>query len=105
MRSENRFAQKLAVPVPALPLDLFRIAAGVVVFGYLVRLLIEAPDIHAADGFVDHARALEIFPFTWQPLFPTACPLWWSQVLLGSACVSTFAMTIGYRPRLNAAIA
>ena len=99
MRSKNRLAQKLAAPVPALPLDLFRIAAGVVVFGYLVRLLIEAPDIHGADGLVDHARVLEIFPFAWQPLFPAACPLWWSQALLGGACVSALAIAFGYRPR------
>jgi hypothetical protein len=101
----KKLANKLAAPVSALPVDLFRIAAGLVVLGYLIRLFLDAPDFHSPLAIIDHQLGLEIFPFTWQPLSMGQVPLWLFYLLFSLAVLATLSLIVGIKPRISALIA
>ena len=101
----KKLANKLTAPVPALPVDLFRIAAGLVVLGYLIRLFLDAQDFHSPLAIIDHQLGLGIFPFTWQPLSMGQAPLWLFYLLFSLAVLATLSLIAGIRPKLSALIA
>ena len=94
-----QFRQRIAAPVQAIPVDLFRISAALVVFGYLVRLFIEAPLFHTKDGLLDHQIIRDVFWFTSQPLFSETHPLWLTQGWIALAGILTLGIIIGWHPR------
>ncbi|MEM7235202.1 MAG: hypothetical protein AAF517_23690, partial [Planctomycetota bacterium] len=89
----------------ALPVDVFRLAAGALGLAYYVRTILEAGDISHPDGFLDHDYLSDVFWFTRWSLFGTWLPY---PVIQGAhylACLACIGLVVGFRPRLCAGIA
>lgn len=91
--------------VEALPLELFRVAVGLVATAYFARLAWEAGDIVAADGLYDHALSRDIFWFSAQPLFHTWMGAAWVRAVYAVGGLASLALAAGARARLSAAVA
>ncbi len=48
-------------PTQALPLDVFRIAVGVLSFAYFVHTFLETGDFSSPSGLIDHDYSLKMF--------------------------------------------
>ena len=88
----------------ALPLDLFRILAGLLCVGYFLTLLWQARDFSNPDGFLDHVVLRRIFWFTGISLFHPGLGLAFFHVLFGLAGVVSWGIVLGYRIKLCVAI-
>jgi len=86
-------------PFLSPPLDLFRIAVGLLTLAYLVRLYVEAPLWCGPNALLEPGLSLRALPFTWQPFFHPAAPLWTNRALLGGGAVLSVLLTLGWRPR------
>lgn len=95
---------RLCAPVYALPVDLFRILAGLLSCAYFAAAFFEANDISGPHGLVDHRLSLELFPYTkWSLLQGEMPTVLLKAVFLGAVAVSA-SLTAGYRPALSAAV-
>lgn len=103
-RSLQRLRTQLTGSVYAIPIDLFRIASGVLLFFYFFRTFLEARDLSNPNGLIDHRLIFEIFWFTKLGLFQNWMDLWVFQTFFLLACVLSVFLTIGYRVKLSAAI-
>ncbi len=99
-----RLRTLLTSPVDAIPLDLFRIACGVLLFFYFFRTFLEARDLSNPDGIIDHQLIFEIFWFSKLGFFQNWMDLWVFQAVFLFACVLAIFLTIGYRVKLSSAI-
>jgi hypothetical protein len=59
----------------ALPVDLFRVLAGMLLFTYFVSLFRQVPDFSSRDGLIDHALLQKMFWYTRLSLFQAEMPL------------------------------
>ncbi len=101
---DRRWRSRLCAPVHALPIDLFRILAGLLSCAYFASAFIEANDISGPHGLVDHRLSLELFPYTkWSLLQGEMPTVLLKAVFLGAVAVSA-ALAAGYRPALSAAV-
>jgi HTTM domain len=97
----------LTTPVPAERAAALRIAvAAVLLFDILVQYLPNLPAYYGPDGFgapavVDPLLAAPTWRWSVLRLFP---PTWGSQLIAGVWAVAAFALLVGYRPRLAAAV-
>ena len=91
--------------VPALPFDLYRIAAGSLLCAYFVRLLLEFKDYTARDGLLDHGAILKMFWFSGTSLFANWMPEWVMLALLVVGLLACVALTLGFKPRVCALVA
>lgn len=96
--------ESLARPTDALPLDLFRIMVGVLVFAYFLRTLFEARDFSGPDGLIDHQLTRQVFWFTRLGLFQPGMSLAVFQTIFLIACLGSWALILGYRVKLFAAL-
>jgi hypothetical protein len=94
----------LARPTDALPLDLFRVLVGLVAFLYFLQTLLEARDFSGPDGLIDHELSQKIFWFTRIGLFHSGLSLSFFQTLFVIACLCSWAVILGYRVKIFAAI-
>jgi len=94
----------LAEPVDALPLDLFRVMAGVLAFAYFLRTFLEARDFSGPGGLIDHELSLELFWFTRLGLFRTGMSLAMFQAVFLFGCLCSCALIVGYRVKTFAAV-
>ncbi len=94
----------LARPVDALPLDIFRVLAGLVVFIYFVQTFFQAADFSGPDGLIDHELSQEIFWFTRLGLFHPGAGLIFFQMIFLFACLSCWGVILGYHVKLFAAV-
>lgn len=89
--------------VPALSVDGFRVAAGLVVLAYFARHLAEVGLYHGPDGLVPHEVSRQVFPFTVEPLFAlvgrSALAV---RGVYAAACALSVLLVLGVRPRLVA---
>lgn len=93
---------RLSRPVYALPVDLFRILAGLLSCAYFTAAFLEAGDISGPHGLIDHTLSLELFPYTKWSLLQGEIPEGLLKaVFLGAVAVSA-ALVAGYRPTLCA---
>jgi len=100
----QRWRSRLCAPVYALPVDLFRILAGLLSCAYFAAAFFEANDISGPHGLVDHRLSLELFPYTkWSLLQGEMPTILLKAVFLGAVAVSA-SLTAGYRPALCAAV-
>jgi len=90
---------RLASPVPALSVDLFRVLAGLLVLAYFARHLAELGLYHGAESLVPHAASRAAFPFTWQPLFPAIASTSWIAGVYVVALALALGVIAGVRPR------
>ncbi len=90
-------------PVHARPVIWFRRASGVIALLYFVRCLWEASLFSAVDGVVPHALSIEIFWFTWQPLFGASVVPWWNTLVFVGAALLSCRVAMGCRAAAFAA--
>ena len=91
--------------VNALPVQLFRMAVGVLASAYFMRLLSEVRDFSALDGLIDHALVQDVYPETRVSLFQAGTPTWVIAIVLSIALAAAVGIVLGRRTRLCAAIA
>ena len=91
--------------VYSLPVQLFRVAVGLLATGYFIRLLLEVRDFSALDGLIDHSLVQSVYPETRVSLFQAGTPpavIVAAQVIALAAAVG---IVVGFRTRVCAAIA
>ena len=93
----------LAAPVPALPLDIFRALAGVVLLVYFIQVLRQARDFSDPDGLIDHRLCIRLFPPLRFGLFQPGMPGWLFRATYLGACLAAVCVVVGYHPRTAAA--
>jgi hypothetical protein len=89
----------LAAPMYAIPVDIFRILAGAVAFGYFARTLRETDDFSSPDGLIDHRLSHSIFPPTRLSLFQPGIPAWAFRATFALACLASLCVAVGYHAR------
>lgn len=91
-------------PVHALPVDLFRILAGLLSCAYFTAAFVEVNDISGPHGLVDHTLSLKLFPYTeWSLLQGELSPSLLKAVFIAAVLVSGL-LAAGYRSTLCAAV-
>ena len=93
----------LAAPVPALPLDIFRVLAGGVLFFYFLNAYRQAGDFSDPDGLIDHRLCIRLFPPLRLSLFQPAMPGWIFRATYLGACIAAVCVIVGYHPRAASA--
>ena len=94
----------LATPIPALPLDVFRVLAGGVLFVYFLNAFRQAGDFSDPDGLIDHRLCARLFPPLRIGLFQPGMPGWLFRATYLGACVAAVCVVVGYHPRPAAAV-
>ena len=92
----------LAAPIPALPLDVFRVLAGGVLFVYFLNAFRQAGDFSDPDGLIDHRLCARLFPPLRIGLFQPGMPGWVFRATYLGACVAAVCVVVGYHPRAAA---
>jgi hypothetical protein len=94
----------LARSTDALPLDIFRVLVGLLAFIYFLQTFFQARDFSGPDGLIDHELSLKIFWFTRIGLVQPGSSLLLFQTIFLIACLCSWAVILGYRVRIFAAI-
>lgn len=95
--------QTLAAPVHALPLDVFRVFAGAVLFVYFLRTLRQGRDFTDPDGLIDHGLCAKLLPPTRWSLFQPGMPGSVFRLAHVGACAASLCVVAGFHPRASAA--
>ncbi len=98
-RPMERLRRLLLRETYALPVDVFRILAGLLCFAYFVSLSTEVPDFSAPDGLLDHQLLQRVFWYTRVSLFqpPLSASFFYAAFAFG--CVGSLAIAAGHRVR------
>lgn len=104
LHAHRRLRAWLLCDTYALPLDLFRILAGLLCVAYFGTLIVQAEDFSNPDGLLDHALLQQIFWFTRLSLFHPGLTLTALYACFGLAWVGAWSIVLGYRVRLCAAV-
>ncbi|MGQ4807452.1 hypothetical protein NKDENANG_00801 [Candidatus Entotheonellaceae bacterium PAL068K] len=88
----------------AVPLDLFRILAGLLCFTYFGSLLLQVRDFSSPDGLLDHVLLQRIFWFTRLSLFQAGLGGWFFSTVFSLACLGSWGIILGYRIKWCAGI-
>src|ERR1051326_9057939 len=83
----HKLLRRFSAPGDALPLDLFRILGGLVVFVYFLQTLYDAKDFSGPDGLIDHELSQRIFWFTRVGFFHPGPSLRFFQAIFLVACL------------------
>jgi len=94
--------ERLSRPVYALPVDLFRILAGLLGCAYFAAAFLETGDISGPHGLIDHALSLELFPYTQWSLLRGEVPAGLLKLVFLGAILISCVLVTGYRPVLCA---
>jgi hypothetical protein len=92
-------------PVSAFVVDLFRIAAGLMVVVYYLRLFLEFRDYTSEQGFLDHALHRQFFWFSKITLFFPGSPDAYKLGLLALGMAGAVMLTVGWKPKVGAVMA
>jgi hypothetical protein len=92
----------LASPVHALPLDIFRVLAGVLTLAYFARTYVEAPTFSAPDGLIDHQLLRRQLPFTRLSVVPAGASLGLIRLVCASGCVASALLVLGIETQIAA---
>lgn len=96
---------RLARPVSAVAVDLFRILTGVLVLAYYVVLFGEYSTYTSEAGLLDHVLLRELFWFTKLSLFFPGSPEAYKLGLLALGLCGGVLVLLGVRPKLGAVLA
>lgn len=99
-----QLASELNRPVYAIPVDIFRILAGLVSFLYFLRTFFEAHYFSNPQGLIDHDLIQDIFGFTRLGLFQKGMTEVSFQIIFLIACAASLALMLGYRTKLIAGL-
>jgi hypothetical protein len=91
-------------PVPALPLDLFRVLVGVLCASYFVRTYREVADFGDPDGLIDQTFMRRALPFTRLTLLPARTLARTLRLLYVGGCVASTLLALGVETRPMAAL-
>lgn len=91
-------------PTTALPLDIFRVLVGLIVFVYFLQTFLDAGSFSSPDGLIDHELSQSLFWFTRIGLFHPGLGLRFFQTIFLIACLCSLALIVGYRVKLFAGI-
>ena len=94
----------LARETYALPVDFLRVLVGLLSFVYFLRTYLEAGDFSNPDGLIDHALLFDILWFTRLGFFQLGMPLELFEGVFLFACVVSWALVLGIRPKTSAAV-
>lgn len=97
-----RLRQSFAQSTHALPIDIFRIAVGVLSFAYFAHTFVETADFSSPDGLIDHDFSLKLFWFTRLGLFQPGLSTKALQAIFLTASFASWALILGYRVKLFA---
>ena len=97
----QRVWQRLDKPVPAFPVDLFRIGVGLLSAAYFWRLYREVPTISSSDGPIDHKLVRKIFPYTRMGFFPLESSDKFLCAVHLTAVAASFSVAAGVAVRPN----
>ena len=86
----------------ALPIDLFRVLAGLLSGAYFVSLLRQVEDFSSPAGLIDHGLIQHVFCFTRLSLFQPGLGDAFFRAVFALACVGSIAIVVGYRVKLCA---
>lgn len=87
---------------PALPIDIYRTAVGLLALLYFAGLNSEWNTFTAADGYLDHALIQDIFWFTRISLYQPWLPDGLKYLLFLSGWLASVGVFLGWRPRVCA---
>ncbi len=90
-------------PVPALPIDMFRVLVGLLSTVYFVHLGLQTGDISSPDGLIDHTLVRDIFWYTKMGLFRPGITANELRVIFAAAAGASLALAAGWRPKIMAA--
>src|SRR5690348_9938117 len=71
----HRVREAATRPVPALPVDMFRLLAGLLAAVWFAQAFAEAPEFSGPGGLIDHSVSQQLFPYTRISLFQPGMPL------------------------------
>ena len=91
-------------PVPALPIDVFRVLVGLLSTAYFVHLALQTGDISSPDGLIDHSLTRDIFWYTKMGLFQPGISANELRAIFSLAAAASLALAAGWRPKLMAAL-
>ena len=86
----------------ALPLDIFRLAVGFLSIIYFARAIFDAPYFFEQAGLINHELVLDIFWYTWQPLFHPSMPDVLIYLIFILGIILSLCLTIGIKSKLVA---
>ena len=104
-RERSRIARALRRETYALPVQLFRVAVGLLAAAYFIRLILEVGDFSALDGLIDHELVQAVYPETRVSLFQAGTPTAVIVLALVVALVATLGIVLGWRTKPCAAVA
>jgi len=96
----HRTLARLTLPVDALPIDVFRVIVGGLIFVYFVRTLMETADFSGPDGLLDHSLLLRMYWFTEIGIFREWMSVEWFYGAFIIACACCIPVILGYRVKL-----
>ena len=90
----------------ALPVDLFRVLSGLLLFTYFASLFLQVEDFSSPDGLIDHALIQRVFWYTRVALLHNELPLGdaFFHAIYAIGCLGSLAIAAGWRVRASAAI-
>lgn len=100
----TELASAFTAPVHALPLDVFRVLAGLMGFTYFARVFYDTPDLSSPDGLIDHGLCRRVFPPTRLSFFHPRIPGALFRPVFFVACLASLLVVIGWHPRIAAAV-
>lgn len=103
-RSYQRWQTWLRRDTYALPIDVFRILAGLLGFAYFFSLLQQVADFSSPDGLLDHKLLQHIYWFTRLSLFHPGFGAGWFYAVFSLACLGCWGVILGYRTKLCAGV-
>lgn len=101
----DHLIERASAPVSAFVVDLFRVAGGLLVVAYFLRLFLEFGDYTSEAGLLDHALHRHLFWFIKLTLFFPGAPEAYQLFLLALGATGAVMLTVGWRPKLGAAVA
>jgi hypothetical protein len=90
-------------PVPAIPIDVFRVLVGVLSTVYFAHLAIQTADFSSPNGLIDHRFVREVFWYTRLGLFRPGISAFQFQLIFIGAAAASLALAAGWKPKLMAA--
>ena len=79
----------------ALPIDVFRVAVGLLACAHFALLFLQVPDFSGPDGLLDHVMLREIWTFTRWTLLPVGLPDAFFYALYGAAVAASLGVVLG----------
>ena len=91
-------------PTPAIPLDIFRILAGLLSLVYFLHLYAQVGDFSSPDGLIDHKLIRELFWYTRVGFFGPGMTADAFRFVFLVGAAGACALVVGYRVRATAVV-